>query len=371
MKIAHLTTVHPRYDTRIFQKMCCSLAEEGHAVTLYVADGLGDEWSKGVQIVDIGKPRNRALRACLATAQMWLRALRSDHQILHFHDPELIPGGLLMRLGRPIIIYDIHEYYREHLRQTASLPTFLSALLVLLYDLMERCASACLQACIVVSPHMLKVLPLRNAFIIENYVRAEEFRPGAAPPSARPLLACYVGVLSKERHVKIMIEAVARAGARLALAGRWYPPSYRDRLSTGASWQSVDEWGLLDRGQVQNLFDQSRAGLLILDVHGDEQHASSNKLFEYMAAGLPVIASDLHFTREVIRRHQCGLLVSSPTSASALAAAIKWILDHPAEAEQMGRAGRRAVEQHYSWDRMQERLVQLYADLLQRAGQRT
>jgi glycosyltransferase involved in cell wall biosynthesis len=63
--------------------------------------------------------------------------------------------------------------------------------------------------------------------------------------------------------------------------------------------------------------------------------------------------------------------VSSPTSASALAAAIKWILDHPAEAEQMGRAGRRAVEQHYSWDRMQERLVQLYADLLNRAGQRT
>ena len=330
--------------------MCCSLAEAGHAVTLYVADGLGDEWSKGVQIMDIGKPRNRALRACLATAQTWIKASRSGHQILHFHDPELIAGALLARLASPIIIYDIHEYYREHLRHTASLPAFLSALLALLYDLAERCASACLQACIVVSPHMLQVLPLRNAIIIENHVRSEEFRPGSAPPSARPLLACYVGVLSKERHVETMLEAVARVGARLALAGRWYPPSYRDRLSTRASWQRVDEWGLLDRGQVQNLFDQSRAGLLILDLHGDEQHSSSNKLFEYMAAGLPVIASDLHFTREVILRHRCGLLVSPPTSKAALAAAIKWILDHPTEAEQMGRAGRRAVEQHYSWD---------------------
>ncbi|MFN5163160.1 MAG: glycosyltransferase [Cyanobacteriota bacterium] len=370
MKIAHLTTVHPRYDTRIFQRMCCSLAEAGHTVTLYVADGLGNELIKGVQIVDIGKPQNRVVRACLTTAQMWLKASQSDHQILHFHDPELIAGALLARLGRPIIIYDIHEYYREHLKQTASLPAFLSALLALLYGVAERSASACLHACIVVSPHMLHVLPLRNAIIIENHVRSEEFYPDSTPLSARPLVVCYVGVLSKERLVESMLEAVAKVGARLALAGRWYPASYRDQLTPRPSWQIVDEWGVVDRRQIQHIFDHSRAGLLILDLHGDEEHASSNKLFEYMAAGLPVIASDLAFTREVIDRHHCGLLVSPPTDIAALAAAISWILEHPDEAEQMGRAGRRAVEQHYSWDRTQARLLNLYSDLLNKTGSR-
>jgi|694.fasta_scaffold104124_3 glycosyltransferase involved in cell wall biosynthesis len=368
MKIAHLTTVHGRYDTRIFRRMCCSLAEAGHVVTLYVADDLGNNYVQGVQIVDIGRPVNRATRAFLATAKMWLIARRADHQIFHFHDPELIAGGLLARLSGSVIIYDIHEYYREHLRRTTSLPPFLSALLAWLYGLAERAASACFQACIVVTPHMVQVLPLRPSVVIENHVRSEELRPGSTPFSTRLLQVCYVGVLSRERLVEIMLDGVAKAGARLALAGRWYPSSYRDWLSTRSSWLRVEEWGLIDRGQVQQLFDQSRAGLLILDSHGDEEHASSNKLFEYMAAGLPVIASDLHFTREVIGRHQCGLLVSPPTCPASLAAAITWILEHPNEAEQMGRAGRTAVERYYTWDRMRERLIDLYASLLRTSG---
>jgi hypothetical protein len=42
-KIAHLTSAHPRYDTRIFIKMCTSLAMSGYKVSLIVADGQGSE----------------------------------------------------------------------------------------------------------------------------------------------------------------------------------------------------------------------------------------------------------------------------------------------------------------------------------------
>lgn len=363
MNIAHLTTVHCRDDTRIFHKMCRSLAQSGHAVTLYAADGLGDEWRNGVRIVDIGRPRNRVLRASLTSARMWLRACRSDHDILHFHDPELIAGGLIARLAGQCIVYDIHEYYRQHLKTTSGLPKAFNELLVGAYDLAERWASRSLSACIVVSPHMLKALPVRTAVVIENHVRPEEIQPETTPFSERQYLFSYVGVLSADRCVETMVDAVAGRGCRLALAGKWYPPSYRDQMINRPGWRQVEEWGTIDREQVQRLLGQSRAGLLINNLHGDEEHSSSNKLFEYMAAGLPVIASDRKFARDVIQQHHCGLLVSPANDPAAVSAAIDWILEHPDAAERMGRAGRKAIENHYCWNRMHTRLSTLYADL--------
>jgi glycosyltransferase involved in cell wall biosynthesis len=363
MNVAHLTTVHRRDDTRIFHKMCRSLAQSGHAVTLYVADGLGGEWRHGVRIIDIGRPRNRALRACLTSARMWLRAGRSSHDILHFHDPELIVGGLIARLSGQCIIYDIHEYYRQHLKTISALPKVLNELLASVYDQAERWASRFLSACIVVSPHMLTALRVRTAVVIENHVRPEEIQPETTRFSERPYLLSYVGVLSTDRCVETMVDAVAGSGCRLALAGKWYPPSYRDQMINRPGWRQVEEWGIIDRDQVQRLLGQSRAGLLINNLHGDEEHSSSNKLFEYMAAGLPVIATDRKFARDVIEQHHCGLLVSPATNPDAVRAAIDWILEHPNEAERMGKAGREAIENHYCWNRMHARLLTLYADL--------
>ena len=363
MKIAHLTTVHTRSDTRIFRKMCRSLAAAGHDVTLLVADGLGDGLIDGVRIIDVGRPSGRLARACWATARMWWLALRTRPDILHFHDPELIPGGLVVRLAGWRVVYDIHEYYRVHLRATASLPRPVSAMLANVYGAAERWAALVLDACVVCAPNMQHVLPLRRSILMENYPLAKEFRPGPMPAAERPTRVCCVGILSTIRCVSEMVDAAATAGATLALAGKWYPESLRTEVVARPGWAGVEELGYIDRQQIQELFDASRAGLLILDLHQDEVHVSSNKLFEYMAAGLPVIVSDIGFARDIIGRHGCGLLVSPSNDASALAAAVGWILAHPEEADRMGRAGRRAIETGYSWDQQMPSLLALYESL--------
>ena len=368
MRIAHLTTVHPRTDTRIFRKMCTSLAAAGHDVTLFVADGVGDQLIDGVRIVDVGRPSSRPARACWTTARIWWRALRSGPDIFHFHDPELIPGGIAVCLAGRRVVYDIHEYYRDHLRVTASLPRSVSALLASVYGAAERCAALLLDACVVVTPHMQRVLPLRRSIIMENFAGVKEFRPGPIPAAQRPPGVCCVGILSAVRCVGEMVDAAAAAGATLTLAGKWYPETLRAEVVTRPGWAGAEELGYIDRGRMQELFDLSRAGLLVVDLPGDGVHSSSNKLFEYMAAGLPVIASDIDFAREVIHRHGCGLLVSPPTDSSALAAAIQWILAHPEEADEMGRRGRRAVEAEYSWDREMGALLVLYESLTRTAS---
>ncbi|MFM7086935.1 MAG: glycosyltransferase [Cyanobium sp.] len=144
--------------------------------------------------------------------------------------------------------------------------------------------------------------------------------------------------------------------------GDWEHPRTRSEATIGLRYECED-LGIIGRDRMQALLEQAQAGLIIHDFHGDEEHASSNKLFEYMAAGLPVIASDIHFAREVISRHHCGLLISPPTDPGAIAAAITWILEHPEEAERMGRAGCRAIEREYRWDQEANTLLDLYNDL--------
>lgn len=363
MNVAHLTTVHPRNDTRIFRKMCCSLVASGHSVSLYVADGFGDDRCRGVNIIDVGIPQNRPQRVLWLATAMWRRALKGRHDVYHFHDPELIVGALACKLVGNTIIYDIHEYYRQHFLRASSLSFLLRHALARVYDLAEHCAAIWLDGCVAVSPHMMRKLRCRQSAVVANYVIAKEFQVGSTRFAERKSQVCYVGVLSKERCVDAMVDAANAVSCRLVLAGEWYPPFLRSELMSRPGWSSVDELGIIDRARMQREFEQSRAGLLINDLHGDEEHSSSNKLFEYMAAGLPVIASDIQFAREVISRHHCGLLISPPTDPRAIATAITWILDHPEEAERMGRAGRRAIEREYGWDQQANTLLRLYKSL--------
>jgi glycosyltransferase involved in cell wall biosynthesis len=83
------------------------------------------------------------------------------------------------------------------------------------------------------------------------------------------------------------------------------------------------------------------------------------KLFEYMAAGLPVVAADFPGFRDIVERHQCGLCVP-PTDPARIAAAIEWIFAHPAEAEAMGQRGRALVQQRLNWEREAKVLLTLY-----------
>jgi len=108
-KSTHLTSAHPRYDTRIFHKMCASLACQGHDVTLIVADGKGEEVKNGINILDVGASKSRFDRIRNAPKRVFAKAAALKADLYHLHDPELIPIGMkLKRLGHRVI-FDSHE----------------------------------------------------------------------------------------------------------------------------------------------------------------------------------------------------------------------------------------------------------------------
>jgi hypothetical protein len=86
------------------------------------------------------------------------------------------------------------------------------------------------------------------------------------------------------------------------------------------------------------------------------------KLFEYMAAELPVIVSDLPRVREIVQGADCGLLVD-PLDSSSLADAMRRLADSPEERRRLGENGRNAVRERYNWGSEEAKLLELYARL--------
>ena len=108
-KIVHLTSVHPRFDTRIYHKMCCSLVASDYKVSLVVADGKSDELLNGIQIYDVGGSKGRRDRILNAPSRVLDKALELNADLYHLHDPELIPVGLKLRKDGKRVIFDCHE----------------------------------------------------------------------------------------------------------------------------------------------------------------------------------------------------------------------------------------------------------------------
>lgn len=153
--------------------------------------------------------------------------------------------------------------------------------------------------------------------------------------------------------------------ARLVLIGD-IEPDLLSELRVTRGWTSVDYRGWIDRVELSSALASSRAGLVVLHPEPNYVAARPTKLFEYMAAGLPVIASDFPIWRQFIDSVGCGLLVN-PLDPGSIASAISWVLSHPKEAQEMGERGYTAVQRVYNWERESNRLVKLYASLTQRA----
>jgi glycosyltransferase involved in cell wall biosynthesis len=100
-------------------------------------------------------------------------------------------------------------------------------------------------------------------------------------------------------------------------------------------------------------------------VHPSEQEGFSNAILEGMAAGRPVIATDVGGNAEAVVHEETGLLVPSGDPA-ALAAAIERLFAHPEMAREFGAAGRRRVEREFGMDRMTSAYERLYVDVLRK-----
>ncbi len=366
VNITHLTSAHPRYDTRIFVKECCSLAGvEHYKVSLIVADGKGDEQKDGVEILDVGPHKGGRLSRMTDTVKrVYNRARALESDLYHFHDPELIPVALKLKKTGKKVIFDIHEDVPKQILAKPYLNRFSKQLFSALYRLYENHACAKFDALITPTPIMNRNFSKQHPRSVQvaNYPILTELA-NTVPWQEREDRVCHVGSLAESRGVLEIIEALSISKVPLDLCGDFRPHTLEQKAKALDGWSYVAYHGFVSREEVAKVLKKVKIGLVTLHPTPSYLEALPVKMFEYMAAGIPVIASDFPLYRELLAAYPCALFVD-PLDPQAIAEATTELLDNQKAAEKMGEVGKEAAMSTFNWTHEEQKLLQLYRALL-------
>lgn len=365
-KVTHMTSAHNRDDVRIYHKECRSLQKAGYSVSIIVADGLGDADADGIAVYDVGRLSGRLNRMIKTTQNVFAKAVTLDSDIYHFHDPELIPAGLkLKQLGKKVI-FDAHEDLPKQILSKQYLHPLIRRPLSAYFHTYEKRKCRLFDAIVAATPAIRdKFMGInKTAVDVNNFPLVSELHKAEASPEKSNCVV-YAGMISEIRGIRELVSAMGKTAGdvRLNLAGKFNKDGLRDSVSQDPGWERVNELGQLSREDMHEVLAESRAGLVTFLPAPNHLDAQPNKMFEYMSAGIPVIASDFPMWREVIDSNQCGLLVD-PSSPESIAKAIDYVIDNPEEAKKMGHNGFVAVLNKYNWDIQKDKLISIYEKIL-------
>ena len=338
----------------------------GGDVSLVVADGFGDESRDGVAITDVGKSPGRLGRMLKTTERIWRKALQLGADVYHLHDPELIPVGLkLKRMGKRVI-FDAHEDVPKQLLGKPYLGPVRLRILAGAFSRYESYACSKFDGIVAATPYIRdKFLSINSRTVdINNFPVLGELDMAINWASKQSEI-CYVGGIESIRGIKEVIAAMGQlpSTVRLNLAGRFSEPAVELATRAMPGWQRVNELGFVDRMGVREVLGRSVAGLVTLHPVINYLDALPVKMFEYMAAGIPPIASNFPLWREIVQINDCGLCVD-PLDPAAIAGAIDYLITHPEEACRLGENGRRAVLKKYNWSIEEAKLLGFYDQVL-------
>jgi glycosyltransferase involved in cell wall biosynthesis len=364
LKVVHMTSVHDRTDTRIFHKECKSLVAEGYSVSLVVADGKGDSKEQGIEILDVGKGKGRFDRMSRVTRRVFQKALESGADIYHFHDPELLPYGWLLKKKGKKVIYDIHEDVPRQILSKPWIPGPLRALVAKITEVVENTLVRSLDGLVCATPKIAERFQKkhRNVVTVCNYPILSELHDANADWSKKEKAVCYVGGISRIRGIREMVAAAEHIDGVLYLAGPFDSQTEFEYVSSLPGWKNVRYLGVLDRSGVRDLLNRVMAGLVLFLPEPNHIEAQPNKMFEYMSAGIPVIASDFPLWRDIIEGCGCGVC-ADPSDPVSVASKVNSMIGNAKEACMMGQRGRVAVREKFSWEMELGKLKAMYEEL--------
>ena len=362
MKICHLTSVHPAFDTRIFHKEVKTLARAGYDVTLIVQHDK-NEIVDGIKIIALPKPKNRFERFVKLDYLLYKKAFEQKADIYHFHDPELIPWVLkLKKKTGAKIIYDVHEIVEKQILSKYWIPKIFRKLIATIVNKYEKWAAKKIDYIITATPNIKINFKQNNILDIKNYPIIANFQNIKTKKQKNYTELIYVGKLSNLRGIRKSIESLKyinpKHKVKLKLIGSFPDKKFEKEIKKMPEWNNIKFLTWCSQEKVyQNLLHSDIAIACLLPIERFRKNIGL-KIYEYMASYLPIIASNFPLWKKIIKGNHCGICVN-PLNPKEIAKAIEYLIEHPDLAKTMGENGRKAILEKYNWENESKKLLEI------------
>ena len=365
IRVCHFSSVHPWSDIRVFHKECVSLAASGMDVTLIAVGANNDEFMEhGVKVVAMNNTfRGRLNRATKFAQAVVERALQEDADIYHFHDPELLRFTRQFKRRGKHIVYDVHEDLPRQIMTKQWIPAWLRKPLATVVELWENRAAGNVTAIVAATP------VIRDRFhrtgkpsvCIFNAPMLREFNLEVKPDYASRRVI-YVGLISRKRGILELLKAMEHIDGRLHLAGKFEDDQLREQCMQMPGWKKVDYHGVVGRADIVRLLGESALGIVTLHPTISYMESYPIKMFEYMGAGLPVLASDFPLWESIVVEEHTGICVD-PMDVHLMSRIANELLSDAPLSAKMGANGRAYVRDRFNWEAEAKKLVAFYHEI--------
>lgn len=377
-RVAIVTSIHPDFDARIWKYAKC-LAARGHAVHLVCPWKVADnDTLSGVRFHTFA----RVLSGKARLLQLPARILRKlipifcEIDLVHFHDIDLLPWMSLLSMAKPVI-YDVHENYPEEMLVRDWFPLSVRNLLAGVVRWGQFGLAWPITNVVLVTPAQERDFGRAcfNPLHIKNFASIELLEGVEDNYCSRTAAVVFTGSHHENNGSLLLLEIAERIqtrrpGLRFYTTDRFASAQFRPRMLAEIERRRLRNLVFVPYVKSDELMGVLNRATIAISPNlrvWQQIHGIHTKLFEYMAAGLPVIASDLPYQVEVVAGNQAGLL-AQPEDAESFVAAIERLVDDPAYAEDLGRHGQRAFRAQYCWEKQMETLERYYAGICRRSA---
>ena len=363
VKVCILTTVHQPFDTRIFHKEAKTLVQAGYDVTL-IAQHRKNEIVDGVRIIVLPKPRNRFMRIFGLTWRVFYLAFRQHAEIYHFHDPELILVGIVLRIFGKKVIYDVHEDVPKQIINKNWLGNKQIRMFVaFIMNSLEQMGAFFFIRIIAATPDIARKFPKNKTIILRNFpiLQLIDNTMPANCKKNKPVII-YAGGLTKVRGIKEIVQAMEYIDgkAELWLLGKWESEKFKKECENLKGWKNTRYLGFIPLDEVFQYMKKADIGLCLLHPIKNYITGLPVKAFEYMACSLPMVMSDFYYRQKIFGK--CALF-AKPYNPKDIADKILYLLDNPDIIKKMRKEGRKLVTDKYSWEMESKKLLDIYKTL--------
>ncbi len=357
------SSVHDPRDTRIAVRELQGLERLGYRCRLVTSKP--ELANPGIETVSLFPFKRRLTRVALSWLSLYL-AIRAqvDGSVVIVHDPELLAAATPLRRSGATVVFDVHENISGQVETKPYLTPRIAAALSGATPTALRILTKRLDAYILAEPGLEGTIEhdLPHA-VVQNYVDVSEF-DGVPNNFASPPSVAYVGGIYPGRCLEHLVAAWERSARSFALIiGGPGASGELGRLLRSISHSNftfIDK--RLDRHQVRDVLAGAWVGWSVLDATPNYYNAQPTKMFEYMAAGRPFIASDFPASRAILGSAKCGVLVD-PDDPAEIDAAIRELLSDRSRIQLLSEEAAALVRAKYSWDSQLAALANLLAEL--------